>query len=99
MTTAPKSKLLHALPWMVAGAAAATFARALPFGLQASWDDDRFIVDNPLVHEVSFTNLNAILAGPHFQAYHPLHLLSYWLDVPCWVQAPCRCMRRAWRCG
>ncbi|MDH5671681.1 MAG: hypothetical protein OEZ06_06000 [Myxococcales bacterium] len=65
-------------------ATALTFSRALPYPLQRSWDDGRFIVDNPLVQEISLANLAAIFARPHFEAYHPLHLLSYWLDVP-WV--------------
>ncbi|MGD8859651.1 MAG: hypothetical protein PVI30_06555 [Myxococcales bacterium] len=70
----------------VTAAVAATFARALPYPLQRSWDDGRFIVDNPDVHEVGLRALRSILGGPHFQAYHPLHLLSYWLDVP-WAGA------------
>ena len=64
----------------------ATFARALPYPLQLNWDDGRFIVDNPDVHEVSLRALSSIFGAPHFQAYHPLHLLSYWLDVP-WAGA------------
>jgi hypothetical protein len=64
----------------------AVFARAVPYPLQLNWDDGRFIADNPLVHEVSSRTLRAIVAGPHFEAYHPLHLLAYWLDVP-WAGA------------
>jgi tetratricopeptide (TPR) repeat protein len=64
----------------------ATFARGVPYPLQGSWDDGRFIVDNRDVHEVSWRSLQSIFGAPHFQAYHPLHLLSYWLDVP-WVGA------------
>jgi hypothetical protein len=61
---------------------AAVFSRALPYPLQAHWDDGRFIIDNPDVHEVSRRAFESIVGGPHFEAYHPLHLLSYWLDVP-----------------
>lgn len=64
----------------------ATFARAVPYPLQVRWDDGRFLIDDPLVHEVSWRSFVAIFARPHFQAYHPLHLLSYWLDVP-WTHA------------
>lgn len=46
------------------------------------WDDERFLIENPLVREVSFDHFVTIFTEPHFQAYHPLHLLSYWLDVP-----------------
>ena len=60
----------------------AVFARALPYPLQRSWDDGRFIVDNPQLRSVSFEGLRFIFGAPRFEAYHPLHLLSYWLDVP-----------------
>jgi hypothetical protein len=63
-------------------ATVATFARAVPYPLQASWDDARFLTNDPLVHAVSLRNLLAIFGDVHFEAYHPLHLLSYWLDVP-----------------
>lgn len=61
---------------------AATFARGLFTPLQTSWDDGRFLINNPLVQAVSWDNLVAIVTARHFEAYHPLHLLSYWLDVP-----------------
>jgi hypothetical protein len=64
----------------------AVFARALPYPLQISWDDGRLITDNPDVREVSLRSLQSIFGATHFQAYHPLHLLSYWLDVP-WTGA------------
>jgi hypothetical protein len=72
-------QLAHAC---VIGATLATFARAVPYPLQLHWDDGRFIADNPLVQEVSLASLRAIVTRPHFEAFHPLHLLSYWLDVP-----------------
>jgi tetratricopeptide (TPR) repeat protein len=67
-------------------ATAMVFARALPYPLQANWDDGRFIIDNADAHEVSWRALSSIFGGTHFEAYHPLHLLSYWLDVP-WAGA------------
>jgi protein O-mannosyl-transferase len=67
-------------------AAIAAFARAVPYPLQASWDDGRFIVDNTAVHSVSWAALRSFFSAPHFEAYHPLHLLAYWLDVP-WAGA------------
>lgn len=67
---------------VVACAILAAFARTLAYPLQATWDDARFVTDNPLVQRISWDNLIAIWSGPHFQAYHPLHLLAYWLDVP-----------------
>ncbi len=58
----------------------------MPFDLLVGWDDDRFLIESRLAHEVGLDTLGAIFGAPHFQAYHPLHLLSYWLDVP-WVGA------------
>src|SRR3954465_9603090 len=66
----------------IAIAAVAMFARALPYPLQRSWDDGRFILDNSDVLHPSFAALQRIVSEPHFEAYHPLHLLGYWLDVP-----------------
>lgn len=66
----------------------ATFARGLFTPLQRSWDDGRFIIDSPLAHTVSWDNFVAIVGARHFEAYHPLHLLSYWLDVPWFGASP-----------
>ena len=66
----------------VVAAALATFARGVPNALVLSWDDGRFFVEEPETSTVSFSSLRSILTEPHFQAYHPLHLLSYWIDRP-----------------
>ncbi len=63
-------------------AAVLTFARGVPNDLVRGWDDGRFLVDFAPVQSISWENLVAIFREPHFEAYHPLHLLSYWLDVP-----------------
>lgn len=60
----------------------AVFGRTLAYPLMASWDDRRFLIDNPLVQQPSLASLWSIVSEPHFEAYHPLHLLSYWVDVP-----------------
>lgn len=83
MTVRAPSVRAHAL---LSLATLGTFARAVPYPLALSWDDGRFIADNPDVQEVSWRSLRSIFGAPHFQAYHPLHLLSYWLDVP-WAGA------------
>ena len=58
------------------------FARALPHPLMRSWDDARFIIDNADVQRPSWAALARMFSSVQFEAYHPLHLLSYWLDVP-----------------
>lgn len=67
---------------IVALSALFVFGRALPFPLVRSWDDGRFLIDDPLVTQPSLDALRSIWTEPHFEAYHPLHLMSYWLDVP-----------------
>ncbi len=68
---------------ILAAVTAAVFARGLGHGLMTSWDDQRFLVDFEPIQSVSWAHFVAIWSGPHFEAYHPLHLLSYWIDVPC----------------
>ncbi len=74
--------------WIARGvlalSAVATFGWGVPGQLVSTWDDGRFLIDNPDTTEVSLRALRSIVLGVHFQAYHPLHLLSYWMDVP-WV--------------
>jgi protein O-mannosyl-transferase len=62
------------------------FGRALSYPFARSWDDGRFIVDNPDVLHPSWDGFVRIWTTVQFEAYHPLHLLSYWLDVP-WTPA------------
>ena len=71
---------------LVALAAVIAFGGALPYPLVRSWDDGRILIDDPLVTQPSFDALRSIWLEPHFEAYHPLHLMSYWLDVP-WLGA------------
>ncbi|UJR80516.1 glycosyltransferase family 87 protein [Sandaracinus amylolyticus] len=67
---------------VVVVAAIATFARGVGGGLVPSWDDGRFLVENPDAQHVSWDALVRMWSAPRFEAYQPLHLLSYWIDVP-----------------
>ena len=49
-----------------------------------NWDDDRFITGNPLFHGPVGAYVMAALTRIQFQAYHPLHLLSYLPDRLLW---------------
>ena len=49
-----------------------------------NWDDDRFITNNPLFHGPVMAYVAAALTRVQFQAYHPLHLLSYLPDRLWW---------------
>ena len=47
-----------------------------------SWDDKRFLIEFEPVRSIGVDSLVAIWSEPHFEAFHPLHLMAYWLDVP-----------------
>lgn len=53
-----------------------------------NWDDDRFFTDNPLFHGPVRDYVIAALTRVQFQAYHPLHLLSYLPDRLLWPNHP-----------
>lgn len=53
-----------------------------------NWDDDRFFTDNPLFHGPVGAYVAAALTRVQFQAYHPLHLLSYLPDRLLWPTHP-----------
>jgi protein O-mannosyl-transferase len=49
-----------------------------------NWDDDRFFTENPLFQGPVGAYVTAALTRIQFQAYHPLHLLSYLPDRLLW---------------
>jgi hypothetical protein len=49
-----------------------------------NWDDDRFITNNPLFQGSILGYVGAAFTRVQFQAYHPLHLLSYLPDRLLW---------------
>ena len=53
-----------------------------------NWDDDRFFTANPLFQGPVGTYVVAALTRVQFQAYHPLHLLSYLPDRLFWPSVP-----------
>ena len=67
---------------VIALVSALVFGRGLFYGLMESWEDQRFLIDFEPVQSVSWDHLVTLVGGPHHDAYQPLHLLSYWIDVP-----------------
>jgi hypothetical protein len=49
-----------------------------------NWDDDRFITANPLFQGSVWGYIAAAFTRVQFQAYHPLHILSYLPDRLLW---------------
>ncbi len=84
MTSARKGAVVGA---GVALLAAALHAGALGHGF-LNWDDNRFITGNPLFADGGWAYVRAALSQVQFDAYHPLHLLSYLPDRWLWPQSP-----------
>jgi len=68
-------------------AAALLHARALGDAF-VNWDDNRFITANPLFAAGGWGYVRAALTRVQFDAYHPLHLLSYLPDRWLWRDSP-----------
>jgi hypothetical protein len=82
-----------ALPLPVACALLLAFT-ALPYAAAISndfipsWDDGTYVLENPLIRELSLANLRAIFSRGFFSNYTPLHILSYSIDHALWGLAP-----------
>jgi protein O-mannosyl-transferase len=81
-TRAPAAWAVLAPRALITLATGLVFARAVPYPFARSWDDARFILDNRDVLDPSWPAFVRMWTSVQFEAYHPLHLLSYWLDVP-----------------
>lgn len=53
-----------------------------------NWDDTRFVVENPRIAQGAWAYIAAALTEVQFQAYQPLHLLSYLPDLFLWPSQP-----------
>ena len=62
---------------LAAGIAAPTLAFEFP-----KWDDVRYITANPVLDAPLGECLEWAVAGPRFQAYHPVHHVALCLQFP-----------------
>jgi len=54
-----------------------------------TWDDGRYILNNPVVHQLSLENLIRIFtSSTATDFYHPLHVLSHAIDYALWGTNP-----------
>ena len=53
-----------------------------------NWDDDRFITANPLFAAGGWPYVRAAFTEIQWEAYHPLHVLSYLPDRYLWPAWP-----------
>ena len=73
--------------FVIIGAVVAAYFPALGAGF-TNWDDDRFITSNPLFRGSVTGYVVAAFTRVQFQAFHPLHLLSYLPDRLLWPNQP-----------
>jgi len=71
----------------VAAVAFAAFFPTLKFEF-LSWDDSRYVTQNPWIRSWSSENLRHIFTKPYFVSYMPLQLVSYIVDYGFWGLKP-----------
>ncbi|MDX2176353.1 MAG: hypothetical protein SF028_07765 [Candidatus Sumerlaeia bacterium] len=68
-----------AVPLLAAAAALLWFAASWPFEI-TTWDDRRYIAENPWIRQLSPSRALELFRTYYFLNYHPLAMLSYALD-------------------
>jgi len=58
---------------------AVVYARAV-FNDFSGFDDDLYIIKNPLLREVSWETIRIMFSQIYFTMYHPLTIFSYWVE-------------------
>lgn len=64
------------------------YGRVRGHDFQVTWDDDRYVIDNPMVHGLSIKHIKQSFSEQYFGNYAPLHLISYMLDFELWKLWP-----------
>jgi len=81
---ATRSSPAAGLPWFLAGILLTTFLVYLPSlrNELTNWDDNQYLLSNPLVNQLSFQTLASLFAPTTYVQgnYHPLTLLTYALE-------------------
>lgn len=65
-----------------------TYSNAMTAELLYSWDDNRYIKENYLIHDLSPQAVVDIFSEFYFAAYIPVTLLSYAIEYALWEQSP-----------
>jgi len=64
------------------------FGRTVGFDFVTTWDDNRYVYENPLIRAITWANISAIFTTSILGTYGPLHILSYLLDHTLWGLNP-----------
>lgn len=80
-------------PELLTAAVALAAATVLAFGPALSgrflsWDDGRFVDDDPAAQQLSAANVARMFTTVHAEAYHPLHRLANAVDRTLWGRSP-----------
>jgi tetratricopeptide (TPR) repeat protein len=65
-------------------AAFVVYGRILGHEFLSNWDDNRYILENPDVHGISWPRIMAVFSKYYVGNYAPVHMLSYMLDYAVW---------------
>jgi tetratricopeptide (TPR) repeat protein len=76
------------IPALLALLGLATYSRVFGHQFLLNWDDSTYVVDNPLVHGLTFDHVRGAFSQFYFENYAPLHLLSYAIDYSLWGLDP-----------
>ena len=87
ITSVPAARWLLLACAAVAAAAFVVFLPTLKFEF-LSWDDSRYVTQNPWIRAWSNENLRHIFTKPYFVSYMPLQLVSYMVDYSFWGLKP-----------
>lgn len=56
------------------------YANTANFALMYSWDDNRYVTDNPLLRDPSINGVVRIFTEAYFAAYIPVTIFAYWVQ-------------------
>ncbi len=84
------TKKIICLPlFVLAVTSLAIFWPALGHDFLITWDDNQYVVGNPIVHGLTFENIKTAFTTNLIGNYAPLHLISYMLDYEIWGLRAC----------
>ena len=83
-----RRRLVHAALGVALLSAVLWIYRGLADAALNNWDDDRFLTYNPLFQSGGWTYIRAAFTQLQFEAYQPLHLISYLPDHYLWPDWP-----------
>lgn len=85
MNLPPSQKTERYLPLLlIALTALLVYGRTIGFDFVTTWDDKKYVLENPLITDFNWTNLRTVFGTSYFGNYAPLHLVSYMFDTAIW---------------